>query len=236
MEAIRKLRIKVMQEMENHEFRSLLVTSSIPGEGKTTIAVNLALAFARQGKSVVLVDCDLRNPSVAETMGEKNKYPGMTAVLQKKETLENALVTVEVERGSLRILYGGAPDKSAVHYMGTERMAKVVRNLEENADIVIFDTAPSDFMADAAMLAKYVDAALYVVRCDHAPRARIRNGVSALAESNAKILGYVFNGDTSQKGSGYGYGYGYGSYGSYGRYGSYGTRKKEDLSGRVIKD
>jgi len=237
MEAIRKLRIKVLREMENNGYRSLLITSSVSGEGKTTIAVNLALALARQGKHVILVDGDLRNPSVATTMGETKEHPGIGAVLHKEITWEKTLVSVEVERGKLEILYGGQPDKTVAHYLGTERMNKVVKSLEERADIVIFDTAPSDLTADAAMLAKYVDAALYVVRCDYARKGRIRGGISALAESDAKILGYVFNADSSKKGSGYGYGYGgYGRYGSYGSYGSYGMRKKEDLSGRVIKD
>lgn len=238
LEAIRKLRIKVTKAMEENEFKSLLVTSSIPGEGKTTLATNLSIALAKQGKRVVLVDCDPRNPSIAENMEEENGHPGLGAVLRGRISVLDALTEVEVNGGKLRILYGGAPDATAAKMLGTETMGELVRTLEDHADIVILDTAPSELLADATTLAKHVDAALYVVKCDHARKNRIRNGVQALSVSGIKILGYVFNADTSKRGGGYGYGYGYKDYGSYYGYGYgyYGNRKKDDLSGRVIKD
>ena len=113
------------------------------------------------------------------------------------------------------------------------------------ADYVILDTAPAELLADASLLAKYVDSVLYVIRCDYTKIPKIRAGIEALTMRNVNIMGYVFNGDINLKMSRYGYGYGkYSHYGRYGRYGSYSrygkklkdTGKTEDESGRIIKE
>ena len=85
LEAIRKVCIKVTKEMEQKKYKTLLVTSSVSGEGKTTLAVNLAITAAKRGQNVILVDCDIRNPSVAGAMNDKGKYPGLSAVLRGKK-------------------------------------------------------------------------------------------------------------------------------------------------------
>ena len=119
VEAIRKVRIKIMKEMEEKKYKTLLVTSSIPGEGKTTLAANLAISIAKQGKRVILVDCDMRNPSVAGVMNEKEKHLGLGKVLRKEVQLKDALVSVELSGGELRILYGGEDDDKNTKLLGT---------------------------------------------------------------------------------------------------------------------
>lgn len=239
VEAIRKLRIRIMKEMEKKNYQTLLVTSSVPGEGKTTLATNLAIAIAKQGKKVILVDCDTRNPSVAEAMNAQDKYPGLGMLIRSKANLSQALVPVEVSGGSLEILYGGEPNNKDANILGTKSMSKLLEVLKKRADIVVLDTAPSELLADASTLAKFVDAALYVVKYDHARIRHIRSGIQTLSLSGVDILGYVFNADQekSRQGYNYGYSYGYKRYGSYGHYGKYrGIGKKEDTSGRVMKD
>lgn len=110
LEAMRKLRVRVGKEMEENNFRSLLVTSSVPGEGKTTIAVNLALSYMKQGKGVILVDCNTRTPSVAKFMGEEGEYPGIGAVLRREVTLANALKEVTVDGKKMQVLYASKAD------------------------------------------------------------------------------------------------------------------------------
>ena len=122
VEAIRKIRIKVMKEMEENQYKTLMVTSSIPGEGKTTLAANLAISIANQGKKVILVDCDMRNPSVAAVMNEQEKHPGLGPVLKKEVPLAEAMVNVEVAKGSLRVLYGGEDDEKNTRLLGSRRM------------------------------------------------------------------------------------------------------------------
>ena len=242
LEAIRKLRIKIMNAMEEKDYKTLLVTSSIPGEGKTTVAANLAISMAQQGKKVILIDCDMRNPSVAKVMNDQEKHPGLGLALEKKVLLKEAISTVEVSGGGLRVLYGSEEDDENTKLFGSPAMRLMIRALEKQADIVILDTAPAGILADAPIIARYADAALYVIRYDHTKLRHIRSGISALSMSGVDILGYVFNGDASGKGRAYGYGYGYGKhYGAHGRYGAYGSYTNgkvgtTDEYGRVIKE
>ena len=242
LEAVRKLRIKVIKEMERHNYKTLMVTSSVPGEGKTTLATNLAIAIAKQGKRVILVDADPRNPSVAEQLNiMAQKEQGLGAVLRNEVSVEDAMKEVNVSAGELFVLYGTEPEAEDAKLLGTAAMKNLINVLKKKADIVILDTAPSELLADAPALAKYVEAALYVVKYDHAKVRQIRTGIQALAMSGVDILGYTFNSDRTGAQRGYGYGYqkyNYGDYGKYARYAGYMKlmNRKEDTSGRVVKD
>lgn len=225
LEAFRKVGIKVMKQMEEEEFKTLLVTSSVPEEGKTAFSVNLAIIEAKLGKNVILVDCDMRRPSVAKAMNQEGEFPGLQAVLQGKVKISEAMTTVELEKcpGSLQILYGKTTEGSSSDLLESKQMERLISILKKKADLVIFDTAPSEMLADAPVLARYLDAAVYVIRYDYAKMRQIRMGVENISMSGIHMLGYVLNRDRST-GGGYGYGYGYGYYGRYryGRYGRYG--------------
>lgn len=243
LEAVRKLRIRVMKEIEEKKIKTILVTSSIPGEGKTTISANLAIALARQGKKVILVDCDPRNPSVAEVLGEEEIHPGIGAVLRGEVKLSDAFTSVKVaDDCHLTVMFGGEPSKDDAVLLGRRQMKGFIEEVQKEADVVVLDTAPAELLVDASLMARYVDAALYVVRYDYTKMNRIRAGIQSLSMSGIQMLGFVFNGDRSEKERRYGYGYSYGyrRYGSYGHYGRYGrlkdTGKMEDESGRVIKE
>ena len=246
LEAVRKLRIRVLKEIEDKKIKTILVTSSIPGEGKTTISANLAIALARQGKKVILVDCDPRNPSVAEIFGEEQEHPGIGAVLRGDVKISDAFTRVKVGDGSyLTVMFGGEPNKDDAALLGRRQMKAFVEAVQKEADVVLLDTAPAELLVDASLMARYVDAALYVVRYDYTKMNRIRAGIQSLSMSGIQMLGFVFNSDRSakEKRYGYGYSYGYRRYGSYGHYGHYGrygrlkdTGKMEDESGRVIKE
>lgn len=246
LEAVRKLRIRVMKEIEEKKIKTILVTSSIPGEGKTTISANLAIALARQGKKVILVDCDPRNPSVAEVLGEEEIHPGIGAVLRGEVKPYDAFTSVKVaDDCHLTVMFGGEPSKDDAVLLGRRQMKAFIEEVQKEADVVVLDTAPAELLVDASLMARYVDAALYVVRYDYTKMNRIRAGIQSLSMSGIQMLGFVFNGDRSAKERRYGYGYSYGyrrygSYGHYGHYGRYGrlkdTGKMEDESGRVIKE
>lgn len=170
----------------------------------------------------------------------KIEFTGLRPGEKKERTNEN---------GSLHVIFGGAPDRENSLLIGSGRMRALIKALKSKYDIIILDTAPSELLADAPLLGKYVDAALYVIRYDYTKLREIREGVESLALSGIDMLGYVFNGDNSSGGQGYGYGYRrygnygsygshYGSYGKYGAYGHYGKMEKgsTDKFGRVIKD
>ena len=224
VEAMRLIRTRLERQMEGKQV--LMVTSSISGEGKSTVAANLAIAMARKGKRVILVDCDLRNPTVSQIFDLKEKYPGLVSILRGKSKLEESLVEVS-DHGNpigLTLLPGGEREPRLVEILSSENMETVINTLRERADVVILDTPPSAMLVDAMMLVRHVDAVAYVIMSDFARRRYIFQGVEELSNTGAPIVGCILNGGRSRGGR-YGY-YGYYSYrGKYG-YGSYGYSSK----------
>lgn len=210
VEAMRLIRTRLERQLEGKQV--LMITSSISGEGKSTVASNLAISMALKGKRVVLVDCDLRNPSVGEIFNLTDNYPGLISVLRGETALADALYEVK-DKGipvGLTLLPGGARESSLVEILGSEAMSDVIRQLRQQADIVILDTPPSAMLVDAMMLVKHVDAIAYVIMSDFARRRYIIKGVEELSNSDAPIVGCILNGGSTRSGGYYGYKYGYG--------------------------
>lgn len=228
-ESIRSLRSRVEHRMEESGAKTLMVTSSVPGEGKSTVAANLAIAFAQKGKKVILLDCDLRNPSVQGILNLEGEYGGLAAVLEGKQTLDEALI--QSERVPELWLLPSTPESERnadVGLLGTPQMKVLLDELKQRADLVVLDTSPAAMLSDAEILARNVDAALYVVRYDHTRIRHVVEGVEALSHYRIHLLGYVLNASRVSSGVGnYGYryghkyGYGYGKYGYGYGYGSH---------------
>lgn len=218
LEAVRVIRTRLTRQLKNN--RVIMVTSSLPGEGKSTVAVNLALSFAMQHKKVAIVDCDLRNPSVMEVLNLKDKYPGIAAVLAGECTLEDTMISYAKKETKMLIVPGNVK-KGADHpeLLRSPKMKEIVDTLKAKTDLVILDTPPSAMLADAEMVVKYADAAVYVVMCDYARSQYIQKGISELAETGIDIKGVILNAGREASSSGYG-GYGYGYYGKSKYYGT----------------
>ena len=215
VESIRLVRTRLERQMEGKQV--LMVTSSISGEGKSTVAANLAVAMARKGKRVVLVDCDLRNPTVRQIFDLKEEYPGLVSILRGESELEQSLVPVQ-DHGNpvgLTLLPGGKREPKLVEILASENMQKVIEKLRTMADIVILDTPPSAMLVDAMMLVRHVDAVAYVIMSDYARRRYIFEGVEELTTAGAPIVGCILNGGRTRGGR---YGY-YGYYGYRSKYG-----------------
>lgn len=222
-ESIYQIRSRVEKEMKENDLKVLLVSSSVPGEGKTTISANLALAMAERGEKVLLIDGDLRNPSVADTMGQKELEHGITEVLDGKVSLEEGIVHTAEKLPDL--LLGKEIKRETGRYLASKAMKHVIQKACGKYDYVIIDTPPSAMITDASILAGFADAIVYVVRQDFTRVRSIEEGVDLLGSSGKMVLGCIFN--CVEKNSGrYGYGYGYGRYG-YGRYG-YGQNKNRN--------
>ena len=223
-ESIRALRTRIIRRMGD-ENKVLVVTSILPGEGKTTVSLNITISIAQREKKVVLVDCDLRNPSIASRLSatdESTELFGLKEVFSGEKTLDEAIRFMK-EEGGFYLLAGREPMENPVAAMGSGRIKEILDQLCEQFDYVILDTPPCGIIADAAAVASYADTAIYVVKQDYAPVYRILEGIQSLAESGVKMLGCVLNGAESGLGGyGHNYGYGYGGYGKYGKYGSYG--------------
>ncbi len=193
IESVRIIRTRLERQLAENGTKTFMVTSSIPGEGKSTVAANLAISLAKKGKKVVLVDCDLRNPSTQEVFNTKNEHPGIAAVLKGEAKLNDALVKVD-RNLKLYCLFGAPKSTQQVDILGKRVMKKLLDTLEDFADIVILDTPPSGMLVDAAILVKYVKSAIYVVMSDFARRRYIQRGVRELDDMGITIEGCVLNG------------------------------------------
>lgn len=228
-ESIRLLRLRVEKAMEESGKKVLLVSSAIPGEGKTTIAVNLAVSMAQKGKRVLLIDCDLRNPSVVNTLaGDSNSLVStnnLVDYVQGRIKVLDAIQPTEVE--NLFLIPGGPGGKAeSSALLSQNRMALLLKAARKLYDIVILDTPPCSLFADAAELCELADAGLMVIRQDYAARDQIVDGIQRLTDGKLPIMGCAFN--NVRKGHYGGYG-GYGGYGynGYNYYYSYGYGKKK---------
>lgn len=226
VEANRTIRTRIEKEMRENDSHIFMLTSAMAGEGKTTVAVNVALSLAKKGKHVILVDADLRHPSVREVMGLDVSNVGFVDVLNEVLSIDKALV--RYKETSLKIISGGRPVQNPGKLLSAPILKKVFTDLKEMADYVIVDTPPSGIVFDAAVIARNVDTGIFVVRQDHATLDKITEGIEMLDDTNLLLAGCVLNcAEVGITGYGYGKGYGYGGYGRYGyggykKYGKYG--------------
>ena len=221
IEAMRLVRTRLERQLGDKNV--IMVTSSIPGEGKSTVAANLAISFAQKGKKVVLIDCDLRNPSVASIFNIEGAHPGLSSILKGESRPEESMVEIVYrdEPIGLTVLCGGEQQTRSVEIMGGEEMGRLLAKLRTQADLIILDTPPSAMLVDAMFLARHADGVVYVVMNDYAKRRFIFKGIEELQENSVPVLGCLLNGAQGRTGR---YGY-YGHYGSYSRYG-YGYSSK----------
>jgi len=198
VEAMRLIRTRLERRMAEKKTKTLMVTSSIPGEGKSTAAANLAISMAKKGRKVILVDCDLRNPSLQSIFGVEGTFPGLAEVLRGKAGASTALARIGDDTMNLRVLMGASTPSEHVEILGSKAMGELIRTLRSSCDVLILDTPPSAMLVDAMMLVKHVDLALYVVMADYARRQYVVKGVKELSEIGIGLAGCILNGGTKK--------------------------------------
>lgn len=205
-EAYNHFRTNLRFSMAEKNFKKLLVTSAIAGEGKTTVAINTAQVLAEAGARVVLVDCDMRNPSVARRLGLRvNEEAGLAAVLSGQSTIESALF--HINQINIDVLAGGAVPANPSELISTSRMQIILNTFDNYYDYVICDVPPVCVVTDALVLSQYCDGGILVVRQGVSTRGQVRMAQKSLEQVKCEILGAVFNGAIMpQAGHGY-YGY-----------------------------
>jgi capsular exopolysaccharide synthesis family protein len=187
---------------------SLLVISPLQGDGKTSVSTNLAVAFARAGKQVILVDGDLRSPQVAARMGTP-PMPGLSEVISGNSEIDEALTEIEPFGSYLRVLPGGSIPPNPSEMLGSARMSTILAELSEMSDLVLIDSAPVLVVSDAFPLFEQVAGIVGVSRLEQTPREAITRAIDVASSAGGRVLGMVATG-AKQAGDGYGYGYGYG--------------------------
>ncbi|MET8948700.1 polysaccharide biosynthesis tyrosine autokinase [Streptomyces sp. NPDC004542] len=198
-EAFRKLRTNLQFSQVDNPPRIIVVTSSVPGEGKTNTAVNLALSLAEAGVSTCLVDADLRRPCVAPAFGLVQDA-GLTTVLIGRARVADVMQQVA---GGLSVLASGAVPPNPTELLASARMAEVLTELAEFHEAVIVDTAPLLPVADTVGLASLAQGTLLVVRAARTKRDRVRTAAESLERVGVRPLGTVFSMAPVPKGGGY---------------------------------
>jgi succinoglycan biosynthesis transport protein ExoP len=219
-ESIRTIRTGVVLSGLDNPHKVLVVTSSVPGEGKTVIASNLAVAFGQMGK-VLLIDADMRRPSVAKSFGLPLSAPGLSNLVA--ETTEARLCIHHMEALGIDIIPAGLVPPNPLELLSSKRFSTALAALEKHYDRIIIDSAPCEVVSDALVLSTFANALIYVVKSDVTQMKAIRSGISRLRNAGAPITGVVLNQVDVQKGSRYG-GYYYGGY--YDQYGYTSDSKK----------
>jgi capsular exopolysaccharide synthesis family protein len=184
----------------------MVITSAGPGEGKTTLASNLALIASHAGKTVVLVEADLRNPTLSAAFGIDNEV-GLTDVLTGRKPIEGAVQEIAGER--LHVLTSGPRAMTPSELLGSTAMVELLEELEARYDLVIVDTPPALPVTDALLIAVNTGGTVVVTRLSHTNRSALKKTVDALRKVNANLLGIVGNAALQKEEQQYGYGYGY---------------------------
>lgn len=187
--------------------RIIAVTSPLKGEGKTTVATNLAVSLARANNRVILVDADLRRPQVAKRMGVEEDL-GLSSVLLGA-SLDEALVQVSPFGSHLRILPAGPKPPNPSELIGSKRMSALLAELTERADVVVIDTPPLLVVSDAFPLLEQVSGTVGIARLDQTPREALTRMVEITRTAGGRVLGMVATGAKGARRRDYGYGYGY---------------------------
>ncbi|QTI70547.1 polysaccharide biosynthesis tyrosine autokinase [Gordonia polyisoprenivorans] len=179
-EDFRRLRANIGFVNVDSTVNTFLVTSSSPGDGKTTTALNVAAAFAEDGKSVVIVDADLRRPAVCAALGVRS-LPGLTDCLKGVVGLDDVVQKTGTE--NLYCVSSGDTPPNPTELLGSERCADVISSLRLRFDVVVVDTPPVLGLADALVLSKWCDFALVVVRCDRTRKDELLATVDSFREA-----------------------------------------------------
>lgn len=190
-EQFKTLRTNIQFTMVDQKLKTLVITSAAPNAGKSTISANLAVTFAMQGLKVLLVECDLRRPSVHKSFHVSN-IKGLTNLLTDTEArIEDNLVASEQENLSL-LLSGPLPPNPA-ELLGSNRMSQLQAELENHFDLIIFDTPPLLGFTDGQIMAGRSDGTIFVIRHGVAKKENMLKANEILKRVNANVLGAVYN-------------------------------------------
>lgn len=189
-ESYKTLRTNIQYSSFDKEIRTIVVTSSEPGEGKSTVSGNLAFAFAQSDKRTIVIDCDLRKPSLHKKFRISNTS-GLSDVLIGKVKVDEA---VHSYANNLDVLTSGKLPPNPSEMLGSKTMENLIKALKENYDIIVLDSTPLQAVTDAQILSTKADGTVLVVRAGRTKRDSAIQAKSLLDKVGANIVGVVLNG------------------------------------------
>jgi succinoglycan biosynthesis transport protein ExoP len=207
-EAIRTIRSSVMLAGLQSPKKVVLLTSSVPDEGKTTLATNLSFAFS-QLKKTLLIEADMRRPKLARVLGQDRNRPGLSELVAEGRPIHECVY--QVPDSELYVLQSGRVPLNPLELISSPAMAFALERLKEEFDVVVIDSPPVQLVSDAVMLSQLATSVLFVVRADSTPYPIARHALSRLHRADAPVLGAVLNQIDLEKADNY-----YGEYSGYG--------------------
>lgn len=204
-EAYRVIRTGIQFAQAGKELQTIALTSCTPNEGKSTTIANLAVVLTQAGKSVLLIDCDMRNPTVHKNFNLSNKV-GLSSCISMGTALSDAVQKTSIE--GLYALTGGVIPPNPSELLGSEQMKNVLQRAKEQYDYVLIDTPPVMPVTDALIVSRFVDGMILVIASAEVKVEMARDVKNQLVNAGANILGVVLNKVRSEH-HGYGYGYYY---------------------------
>ncbi len=190
-ESLRNIRTAISFNSPDRNPRSLIVTSTLKSEGKSLVSANLAVAYTQTGKRTLLVDADMRRPSLARNLNIKTDKGLSNLLAGKDDDINSMAVSTNVE--NLFLLPSGPVPPNPVELLDTERFAQVVKLAESNFDVVIFDTPPSASMVDALVMSRHVKTVILVARSFTSPKSAAQKVVETFRHHGPALTGVVLN-------------------------------------------
>ena len=194
-ESYRTLRTNIQYSSFDNEYRTIVVTSSEPGEGKTVTSGNLALALAQGENKVLLVDCDMRKPSIHKNFRISNES-GLTDLLLHKKTMEQVMVNYNK---NLTIVPAGRVSPNPSEMLGSRAMGTFLEEMKNHFDYIVMDTPPLGAVTDAQVLSTKVDGTILVVKAGATKKDVVINSVNLIKKVNGNLNGTVLNGVEQSK-------------------------------------
>ena len=201
-EAYRSLRTNIQYSSFDNKYQTLVVTSANPGEGKTTVAGNLALVLAQGESKVLLVDCDMRRPSIHKLFKISNTY-GISDLLVGNKKLESV---ANKYNDNLSIVPAGKIPPNPAEMLASKAMTAFLEEMKNYFDYIVLDTPPLQAVSDAQILSTKVDGSIIVVRAGVTKKEAINNAVSIIKKVKGNIIGTVLNVAETKKDKYYYYG------------------------------
>jgi capsular exopolysaccharide synthesis family protein len=196
-EAYRKLRTNIQFSSIDHPVRTILVTSALPEEGKSTTIANLAVAYSQEGKKVLLIDADLRKPTLHRYFKISNRF-GLTNILTNPDRSEEMNIT-ETHIPNLSIISSGPIPPNPSELLSSKRMASFMSSAKERYDLILIDSPPILAVTDSQILSAICDGVAMVVNYGQTKREIAKKALDNLAHSNARVLGVVLNNKVMNK-------------------------------------
>lgn len=204
-EQYRTIRTNIQFSMIDKEIKTLACTSAMPSEGKSTTIANLAVTLAQQGQKILLVDADLRKPTMHNIMEVRNQY-GLTSLLTKRATPGMAIHATS-RANNLHVLPSGPIPPNPSELLASKMMEELIIGLSNAYEVVVFDTPPVLAVTDAQILGSRCDGVIIVLKCNQTEKKDLVKAKELLDRANVNVIGAVIN-EVDQKDINYGYYYG----------------------------